>query len=162
MVYIMEFKVDGACRGNGQPGSTAVAAACLFNRSGSYIPRVKRLAGDKIVPTNQRAEILAIIVALKWALVRYSELSGRPYIDVRIRSDSKYAVNSMTTYTSNWIGNGWYNAAGRPVANKDLFQRALALENEISRIGKVSYGWISREENLAADMECREALDSTY
>ncbi|KAF3090827.1 hypothetical protein TWF102_009029 [Orbilia oligospora] len=161
MVYIMEFKVDGACRGNGQPGSTAVAAACLFKQNGSHISKVKYLADNDIVPTSQRAEILAIIVALEWALDKYPKLSRRPRIDVMIKSDSRYAVNSMTTHISRWIDNGWYNAAGRPVANRDLFQRALALENKISRIGQVKYSWISREENLTADMKCREALGST-
>ncbi|KAF3193863.1 hypothetical protein TWF106_006802 [Orbilia oligospora] len=107
MVYIMEFKVDGACRGNGQPGSTAVAAACLFTRRGFYISKVKHLPPDNPVPTNQRAEILAIIMALKWALVRYSELSAGPYIDVRIKSDSEYAIKSMTTWIYKWIHNGW-------------------------------------------------------
>ncbi|KAK6338589.1 hypothetical protein TWF730_002650 [Orbilia blumenaviensis] len=159
MVYIMEFKVDGACRGNGQPGSTAVAVACLFTRNGTYIPKARHLPPDNPVPTNQRAEIRAIIIALKWALVRYSELSMGPYMDVRIKSDSKYVVNSMTTWIYKWIDNGWYNAAGRPVVNTDLFQRAFALQNKISQIGKVTYAWIPREENLDADIECKEALD---
>ncbi|KAF3317131.1 hypothetical protein TWF173_000382 [Orbilia oligospora] len=158
----MVFKVDGACRRNGRRGSTAVAAACLFKPGGrSYIPRVKHLKGNKPAPTNQRAEILAIIIALEWALERYSELSGRPCLDVTIQSDSEYAVNSMTNYIKKWIGNGWYNAAGRPVTNRDLFQRAVALENKILDIGQVSYNWIPREKNLDADIECREALDST-
>ncbi|KAK6499903.1 hypothetical protein TWF481_010259 [Arthrobotrys musiformis] len=161
MVYIMEFKVDGACRGNGQPGSTAVAAACLFTRNGFHKTKVKHLPPNNPVPTNQRAEIMAIIMALKWALARYSELSAEPYMDVRIKSDSKYAITSLTTYIHKWIDNGWYNASGRPVANTDLFRLAFALENKISYIGKVTYTWIPREENLDADIECKEALDRT-
>ncbi|KAF3217550.1 hypothetical protein TWF192_004711 [Orbilia oligospora] len=162
MAYTMKFKVDGACRGNGRPGSIAVAAACLYRKKGSYTARVEYLADDDIVPTNQRAEISAIIIALEWVLDKYPELRGTPYMDATIMSDSRYAVNSMTEWVNKWKDNGWYNAARRPVANTDLFQRALALQDEISCIGEVNYEWISREENLDADRACKEALDSTY
>ncbi|KAK6337068.1 hypothetical protein TWF718_009854 [Orbilia javanica] len=158
MVYVMQFYVDGACRGNGRPGSAAAAAACLFSRNGSYQSRVLRLRRNP-APTNQRAEICAIILALQWALEKHQTLSTSPYLDITICSDSKYAVDSMTTWINNWIDKDWYNAAGRLVANHDLFQRALALENKLSRLGRVKYVWIPREENEEADSACKEALD---
>ncbi|KAK6519398.1 hypothetical protein TWF281_003232 [Arthrobotrys megalospora] len=160
MVYIMKFKVDGACRGNGRRGSIAAAAACLYNRSGSYSSKTNYLPQNNPVPTNQRAEISAIVLALEWALERYSELSNEPYIKVRISSDSQHAIDSMTTWIYKWVNNGWYTAAGLPVANKDLFQLALDLDDKISAIGEVTYTWIPREKNQDADDECNEALDN--
>ncbi|KAF3931014.1 hypothetical protein ABW20_dc0102160 [Dactylellina cionopaga] len=155
----MKFNVDGACRGNGQPGSIAVAA-CIHYRDDepssykkSYLPR------DDPVPTNQRAEISAIILALEWALERYQELFNSPTVHIKIHSDSTYAINCMTVWIDKWIERGWYNTAGHPVANGDLLQHALHLHNQITRLGKVTYTWIPREENQEADAICNEALD---
>jgi ribonuclease HI len=95
MVYIMEFYVDGGCRGNGQPGSIAAAAACLMLRNNMYQTRKVSLPSYP-TPTNQRAEIQAIILALRWALEKYRELDSCPTLDVRIHSDSRYAIGCST------------------------------------------------------------------
>jgi ribonuclease HI len=66
MVYVMEIYIDGGCRGNGQPGAIGAAAAVFKHRYGHkawtrVLPRYPP-------PTNQRAEITAIIMALQQAL----------------------------------------------------------------------------------------------
>ncbi|KAI3328833.1 hypothetical protein F4824DRAFT_506163 [Ustulina deusta] len=55
----MEFYVDGGCRGNGQPG--VIGAAANSKWKSQHLPRYP-------TPTNQRAEITAIIIALEWTL----------------------------------------------------------------------------------------------
>lgn len=50
-------------------------------------------------PTNQRADITAMIIALAWALEKYEELDTSPRLDVTIYSDSKYAIGCM----NDWI-----------------------------------------------------------
>nr|POE86493.1 ribonuclease hi [Quercus suber] len=149
MVYTMVFSVDGACRGNGRPGSQAAAAAVLLTRSGTHKAWTRTLPDDP-TPTNQRAELTAIILALELALERYRDLDSNPYIDVVIKSDSKYAVNCMNMWINKWRNNGWTNAAGNDVANTDLLRDALDLDIALQSEGSLSYKWIPRERNELA------------
>ena len=62
----MEFYVDGGCRGNGHPGAIGAAAAVRRFRNGAEHVRTRQLETYCYNATNQRAEILAIILALEW------------------------------------------------------------------------------------------------
>ncbi|EEP79683.1 predicted protein [Uncinocarpus reesii 1704] len=110
-------------------------------------------------PTNQRAEITAIILALETALTRYEKLDWSPRLDVKIYSDSKYAVNCMTIWVDKWFENGWINSAGYDVVNQDLIKKAVDLEGRLLNLGKVTYFWIPRSDNVNADRCCNEELD---
>ncbi|KAG8424609.1 hypothetical protein J3458_001382 [Metarhizium acridum] len=158
MVYIMEIYVDGGCRGNGQWGAIGAAAVAFKKRSGKHQCWTRHLP-IFLTPTNQRAEITAIIMALEKALEKYRELESNPYLDVKIYSDSRYAINCMTTWIYKWSRNGWRNAAGNEVANKDFIQEASLLDDELKEEGDVDYIWIPREENDIADSLCNQAMD---
>ncbi|KAH7111352.1 ribonuclease H-like domain-containing protein, partial [Dendryphion nanum] len=90
-------------------------------------------------PTNQRAEITAIIIALEQALQKYDSLETSPYMDMTAMSDSKYAIQCMANWIYKWSQNGWVNAARYQVANQDLIKRASDLDNELKRRGTVTY-----------------------
>ena len=158
MVYIMKIYVDGGCRGNGQPGAIGAAAAVFEKRNGGHYAWTKSLP-QYPPPTNQRAEITAIILALEQALEKYENLDTNPYLDVKIYSDSKYAIGCMTNWIYKWTRNGWINAAGNEVANRDLIQEASDLDDRLKEEGDVEYIWISREENQLADRLCNECMD---
>lgn len=158
MVYTMEIYVDGGCRGNGQPGSIGAAAALFKFRSGGHRAWTKRLPRYP-PPTNQRAEITAIILALDQALEKFAELRSSPRLDVKIYSDSKYAIGCMTDWIYKWSRNGWINAAGNEVANRDLIQEASDLDDRLREEGSVQYIWIPRAENEDADRYCNELMD---
>jgi len=158
MVYTMDIYVDGGCRGNGQPGSIAAAAAVFKLKWGRRQTWTKRLP-QYPTPTNQRAEISAIIIALQQALARYDQLDSNPWLDVTIYSDSKYAIGCMTDWINKWRQNGWTNSAGYEVANRDLIEEADDLDTRLRREGDVDYVWIPRAENQDADEACNDVLD---
>jgi ribonuclease HI len=158
MVYIMEIYVDGGCRGNGQPGAIGAASAVFKYRGGGHKAWIKHLPKNP-PPTNQRAEIEAIILALDQALVKLSQLRTNPYLDVKIYSDSRYAIGCMTEWITKWSENGWFNAAGRLVANRDLIVEASELQNKVLAEGTLEYIWIPRSENEDADGYCNQAMD---
>jgi len=158
MVYIMEIYVDGGCRGNGQPGAIGAAAAVFKKKYGGYDAWTRSLPRYP-PPTNQRAEITAIILALEQALENYEGLDTNPYLDVKIYSDSRYAIGCMTDWIYKWTRNGWINAAGNEVANRDLIQEASDLDDRLKEEGDVEYIWIPREDNQDADRLCNEAMD---
>lgn len=162
MVYRMIFNVDGGCRRNGRLSAIGAAACCLersYGRPADFricsLPRQR----NRPPPTNQRAEITAIIMALEWALEKYETLRSRPELRVTIYSDSQYAVRCMDDWIYKWCRNGWTNARGSEVVNRDLIERASHLDDLVAELGSVDYVWIRREENQAADELCRQRLD---
>ncbi|KAI0192740.1 ribonuclease H-like domain-containing protein [Xylaria flabelliformis] len=159
MVYTMVFFVDGGCRYNGKPWAIGAAACVLKTRSSLSFHRTKELSRHSDTPTSQRAEITAIIMALKWALEKYQELDSCPQLDVRIHSDSRYAVGCMNEWIYKWARNGWTNAAGYEVANRDLIEKASSLDDEVKELGSVEYIWVPRSQNEEADEACNEKLD---
>ncbi|KAF1960767.1 ribonuclease H1 [Byssothecium circinans] len=161
MVYVMVFQVDGGCRRNGYSDAIGAAACSLKHRSGSYTTWTRNLPTGtyNTLPTSQRAEITAIILALELALKKYDELDGNPYLDVTIKSDSRYAVGCMTDWIYKWTENGWRNARGDEVANRDLIEMASRLDDRLKEEGEVTYVWIPRSENEVADEACGRALD---
>jgi ribonuclease HI len=68
----------------------------------------------------------------------------------------------VTEWYVKWRANGWLNAAHKPVENKDLIEKILALidqrknmSQEVSSINKVEFMWVkghaTNEGNIAAD-----------
>ncbi|KAI4233503.1 MAG: hypothetical protein LQ349_004383 [Xanthoria aureola] len=160
MVYIMKMSVDGACRNNGYSNATAAAACVIHKKWGRWETWSRRLPSSPR-PTNQAAEITAIIIALEKAIDKSNEMSFCPFMKVYITTDSRYAHGCMTVWRDKWVDNGWVNAAGRDVANRDLLERALELEAEIEEHGDVRYEWVPRGQNTEADEAANRELDDT-
>ena len=58
-----------------------------------------------------------------------------------------------------WGGNGFCNARGRLVGNRDLIDEALCLESEILGHGDVVWEWIPRRDNTVAEEAVNDVLD---
>lgn len=102
---------DGACSGNPGPGGWAAVLR--------YGDHIKEIAGGEEQTTNQRMELQAAIEALS-ALKRPCR--------VRLYSDSAYLINAFRErWFDRWLQNGWRNAKGDPVENRELWERLLAL-----------------------------------
>ena len=161
MAYVMDIFVDGGCRGNGQPWAVGAAAA-VFKLSRGRQESWYRLLPNYPAPTNQRAEITAIILALQQALKKYRQQYTYHYLEVTIYSDSRYAIRCMTEWIYQWRRNGWRNYAGCGVANRDLIEKASNLDNRLKAEGLVEYVWIPRNQNEDADRICNEVMDNYY
>ncbi len=81
-------------------------------------------------PTNNRAEILAAITAIEQAILY--DASG-----VDIYTDSKFMINCIEKWISNWKKNGWKLALGKPVKNKDVLTKLDDL------CTKISVSWVT-------------------
>jgi ribonuclease HI len=159
MGYTLDFKVDGGCRGNGRPGAIGAAAAVRFGKNGKHLKTWAFELPGHPLPTNQRAEITAIIIALKQALETHNRLNRQPLLEVTIMSDSKYAIGCMNEWIYKWSTNGWINAAGDKVANRDLIMEASELDDRVNELGTVVYKFIPRSENTLADNACNDIMD---
>jgi ribonuclease HI len=110
---------DGSCLGNPGPGGWAWAVP-----DGAYA------SGAEASTTNQRMEITAALRAL-------TEISG----PVLVMSDSTYVVNCFRDrWWEGWLRRSWRNSAGKPVANRDLWEPLVELGTSRSR--PVRFGWV--------------------
>lgn len=106
---------DGASRGN--PGRGGYGAVLLYTDPAGVEHR-KELSQGYRMTTNNRMELLAVVVALETLL--------RP-CEVEVHSDSQYVVNAFNQrWVQGWIRRGWRNAQRQPVKNVDLWKRLLA------------------------------------
>ena len=89
----------------------------------------KHLFGGEAETTNNRMELLAAIEALD-ALTRPCK--------VHLITDSVYMKDGITKWIGNWRRKGWKTAAGKPVKNRDLWER---LDQAVER-HEVHWGWV--------------------
>ena len=103
----VEIHTDGSCLGNPGPGGWGAVLR--------YQGRERELSGGEPLTTNNRMELMAVIVAL-------GKLKS-PDNDVHVFTDSKYvadAINQKWIY--GWIKRGWKN-----VKNPDLWKEFYTL-----------------------------------
>jgi ribonuclease HI len=121
---------DGAASGNPGPGGYGVVL-----QSGKHY---KELSAGFRLTTNNRMELLAVIVAL--------EALKQPGMDVLIYSDSKYVVDAVEKkWLANWVKKGWKN-----VKNPDLWQRYL----RIAAHHKVRFQWVKGHNGNTLNEKC--------
>ena len=104
---MIEFFVDGACKGNPGPGGFGVCS----------------IRGDRVVymyseqcedTTNNREEMKAILHVFE--LINTAKITDT----VIIYSDSAYCVNMINDWIWKWANNGWKNSKKQTVENIDL------------------------------------------
>jgi ribonuclease HI len=134
---------DGACRGNPGPGGWGVVLR--------YQGNLKTLKGFDPETTNNRMELTAVIEGLR-TLTRSC--------DIELHTDSKYVMQGLNEWLSNWKRNGWKTAAKKPVKNIDLWQQ---LDDEVSR-HEIDWNWVKGhsgvEDNEFADQLANTAIDA--
>ena len=124
---------DGSCINNGK----------LDARSGSGVwvgPNDVRNASIRVPGTqqsNQIGEIAAIIVAAS-SIPRFWPLT--------IISDSKYAIDGLTTHLPTWENDGWIG-----IKNADFFKKAAHVLR--SRIATTDFKWIKGHDGTLGNEE---------
>jgi len=115
---------DGSCLGNPGPGGWAW-----------IVPDGPSASGGDAATTNQRMEVTASLEALR-ALLGPS--GGMP---IEVVSDSTYVVNCFRQrWWEGWFRRGWRNTAGKPVANRDLWEPLLDLA--LDPTPRVTFRWV--------------------
>jgi ribonuclease HI len=95
-------------------------------------------------PTNQRAELAAVRVALN-ILDREGIECSHP---VYIHTDSKYVIHSLTKWVDRWETNEWMTSLGQPVLNRDLIE---PLNETLKRRNNVKFEWVKGHSGVAGN-----------
>lgn len=134
---------DGACKGNPGPGGWGATLA--------YGDKIKEIFGGAPETTNNRMELTAVIEALRCLT--------RPCA-VQIVTDSQYVQKGVESWMNQWKRKNWRTSAGKPVANRDLWEE---LDHELSR-HTVSWEWVRGHQghagNERADQLANQGVES--
>ncbi len=134
---VIEIFTDGSSRGN--PGPGGYGAVLRFQG------KVKELSEGFRLTTNNRMELLSIIVALE-------SLKTNEY-PVIICSDSKYVIDSIT---KGWVF-GWNQKGFKGKKNADLWKRYLKLHPKFNLQFKWVKGHAGHPENERCDFLATQA-----
>ena len=138
---VVEIFTDGACSGNPGPGGYGAIL--------KYGSRKKEISGCEAGTTNNRMEMMAVIVALKQL--------KRP-CKIKLFSDSSYLVKGITQWMPGWIRRNWLTSQKKPVLNRDLWEEL----NRLARPHQIQWVWIKghdgHPENERCDALARDAI----
>jgi ribonuclease HI len=151
--------IDGACTGNGSPGSRG-GYGVYFGPDSEY--NVSNAMKEHQPQTSQRAELTACLVALNQIERIARNTTFTPTLNMFIIvTDSAYLVNSITNYIYKWNNNDFVAASGREVVNRDLFER-IDDKLDTMEFGRqkipVLFWKVDRSENEDADELARNAI----
>ncbi len=128
---IITIYTDGAARGN--PGPGGYGAILLF---GTFR---KELSQGYKLTTNNRMELLAVIVAL--------ETLKRDDIPVKVFSDSKYVVDAVEKgWLNNWVRTNFKGGK----KNKDLWLRYY----ELAKKYRIQFQWVKGHADNPLNNRC--------
>ncbi len=117
MAHVIIY-TDGGASGN--PGPGGYGALLMYGE------HEKEMSAGFRLTTNNRMELLAVIVAL--------EALKRPGLDVQVYSDSKYVVDAVE---KGWVM-GWERKNFKDKKNPDLWKRFL----KVYRKHRVAFHWV--------------------
>ena len=127
---------DGACLGNPGPGGYGVVLL--------YGGRRKELFGGFRLTTNNRMEMMAVIVGLRALKERCV---------VTVYCDSQYVVNAIEKgWAARWRANGWKRGKKDKAVNPDLWAQLLDLceKHEVKMV------WVRGHSGVEENERCDE------
>jgi ribonuclease HI len=127
---MIKIFTDGSSRGNPGPGGYGVIL--------KYKDKTKEISDGYRMTTNNRMELLAVIVALE-------SLSTNKY-PIDIYSDSKYVIDSIT---KGWVFN-WEKKGFSGKKNPDLWRRYLEIHSKFN----IRYHWVKGHSGHPENERC--------
>lgn len=134
---------DGACRGNGVADNAKGGfGAVLIFPSGEQLD----ICGGEIGTTNNRMELLGVIVALE---------NSPADVPIQIWSDSSYVIKGITEWIDGWKRKNWAK-----VKNVDLWQRL----DHAREHRQIDWQWVKghagHDGNEYADQLANQGIDN--
>jgi len=128
---------DGGSSGNPGPGGYGVVQI--------YNDKVKELSGGFRYTTNNRMELMGVIVALR-------ELEHRN-LPVTLFTDSSYVVNGINRgWAKSWRKNNWVKSDRQPALNPDLWAELLDLIEKLD----ITFVWVKGHAGNKYNERCDE------
>ncbi len=154
---VLQIWTDGSCRNSIGGWSYVVVLnnEVVTTKDGPVQP-----GPNNENPTNNRAEMIAIIEALKSSEVT----SGKPVV---ILTDSELCFKTLTMWAKKWSQNNWRKFDGKPIQNPDLVSEAFMLFTNSSNVhikhvpGHAGLKWNEMADTLAKKYTMGNAAPGT-
>jgi len=141
---------DGGCRGNPGPGSWGVVAQ---DSKGDIL---YESSGFDDMTTNNKMELTGAIKAIEIFLEDHKTQRARLFL----YTDSKYVVDGLSSWMSNWKKRGWKKADGKVVSNLELWKRLDELKSKLFFFHPIWVkGHSGHPQNERCDLLCNIILD---
>lgn len=167
----------------GDDGALGSAAATLtvgggHRRAYDWICGVREMTGG-VRPTPGRASIMAVVLALNHALTmiqralhdqaaclqqvdgnRDNSRPARPKIEIRMLSDSNYAIQGLRHWVPRWRENGSLG----PIADPDLWSDIMDVLGDLDNLADVKYVYALayQAEVKTAHQACRGNIEEQF
>ena len=130
----VEIFTDGACSGN--PGIGGWGAILRYKDT------QKELSGGELQTTNNRMELMAVIMALS---------ALKTTCNISLYTDSQYVMNGITEWLAGWKINGWKTSNKKqPVKNIDLWQQL----DELVQKHEIRWIWVKGHNGHVENERC--------
>lgn len=130
----VEIFTDGACSGN--PGIGGWGAILRYKET------EKELSGGELETTNNRMELMAVIIALS---------ALKTSCNISLYTDSQYVMKGITEWLANWKKNGWKTSNKKQaVKNIDLWQQL----DELVQKHEIRWIWVKGHNGHAENERC--------
>jgi ribonuclease HI len=126
----IKIYTDGSAKGNPGPGGYGIVL--------KYKGKVKEIAQGYRHTTNNRMELLAVIVAL--------ESLKTSNIPIQVFSDSKYVIDSIV---KKWVFS-WEKKNFKGKKNRDLWERFLKIQGQFT----ITYNWVKGHAGHVENERC--------
>jgi ribonuclease HI len=140
---MIKIYTDGACKGNPGPGGWGALIIDGDTKNEIY--------GGESNTTNNRMEIMAVIMALK-AIKNKNQIT--------VFTDSTYVQKGINDWIEKWKINGWRTSNRKDVKNKDLWVQLDSLSSQIS----INWIWVKghsgHPENDRADFLANQGVNA--
>lgn len=138
----IELFTDGACSGNPGPGGWGAILR--------YLGHEKELCGGEKKTTNNRMELMAVIMGLD---------ALKEPCKVKLTTDSKYVADGIGKgWAVSWQKNGWRKADKKPALNADLWERLLFLIDK----HEVEINWVKGHAGHPENERCDKLAVEFY
>lgn len=144
---------DGGCREN--PGTLGAWAFVVVDQEGHEMFRKSGPLTSKASDmTNNKAELQAMLEAMKWVNLYY------PDYKTTITTDSEYVKKGVNEWLSGWKKKNWRTSNKGKVKNQALWK---AIDKELA-FNNFTVNWIkghaNHKWNEIADQLCNEEMDN--
>lgn len=130
----VEIFTDGACSGN--PGIGGWGAILRYKET------EKELSGGELETTNNRMELMAVIMALS---------ALKTSCNISLYTDSQYVMKGITEWLDNWKKNSWKTSNKKQaVKNIDLWQQL----DELVQKHEIRWIWVKGHNGHAENERC--------
>jgi ribonuclease HI len=110
----IEIFTDGSCIGN--PGHGGYGFVLLRKDADDRVIKTYESTGYALSTTNIRMEMIAACATLE----ALGSVTDEP---ITVFCDANLIPNAMNTWLAQWKAKGWKKSNGKPVENRDLWER---------------------------------------